>query len=117
RVAEECGQGDVCAWVGWRLAIEESANEPPYLLRGQPADPHRGAAAPGHREIVPGTELRNLALQGRPQEVRITEILRRRREVDRADQGCRGACNNGDVVREIDQHGSSRRFEQLQGSP
>src|SRR5262245_31993201 len=69
RVSEEGGQGDICTWIGWRLAIEESADERPHLLWRQPADPYRGTAASGHREIVPRVKLSHLALQGRPQAV------------------------------------------------
>src|SRR5215831_400044 len=70
RVSEKRGKGDIRAWIGWCLAIEERTDEHPHLLRGQPADPHRGAAASGHREIIPCAELRNLPLQSSPQEVR-----------------------------------------------
>src|SRR5439155_24765660 len=83
RVPEQRGKRDVCAWLGWRLAIEERTDKRPHLLRRQSADPHRGAAALGHREIIPRAELRNLAVQGRPQEVRIAQLLWRGREADR----------------------------------
>src|SRR5262249_40436741 len=108
--------GDVGPWIGGRLAIEEGTNEHPHLLRRQPADTYCGTAASGHREIVPCAELLNLPLQGRPQEVRSAQILRRGREADGADQGRGGVYGSGSVVREIDQHGPARGFEQLQGS-
>src|SRR5262249_50495392 len=113
---EEAGKGDVRAWIGWRMAIEEGADERPHLLRGQSANTHRGAAASRHIEIVPRAVLFNFPLQGSPQEAHITQILRRGREVDRADQGPGGVCGSGGVVREIDQHWPAWCFEQLQGS-
>ncbi len=33
RVSEQRGKRDVCAWIGGRLAIEESPDERPHLLR------------------------------------------------------------------------------------
>src|SRR5262249_20831857 len=64
-VSKKRGKRDVCAWIGRRLTVEESPDKRPQLLRCQSADTHRSAATSGHREIVPGAELRNLALQGR----------------------------------------------------
>src|SRR5262249_58546038 len=94
----------------------EGADERPHLLGRQPADTHRGAAASGHREIVPRAELLNLPLQGSSQEVHIAQILWRGREAERADQGRGSVCGSGSVVREIDQHWPAGCFKQLQGS-
>src|SRR5262249_25078788 len=110
-VSEECGKGDIGAWIKWRLAIEKSTDERPHLLWCQPADTDRGAAASGHSELVPCAELRNLALQGRPQEVCIAQILGRGREADWADQGRGGVCGRRGVIREIDEHGPIGGFE------